>query len=173
MTLSIRSTRSLVALAASLIIAAPAAADPGKTIVCENIQAPAGSEFVIQAFAEGFQIYRWNGTSWSFVGPSAVLYANAGKTGTIGIHYAGPTWQSVSGSKVVATVLDRCPADPASIPWLLLGAVSTENPGVFQNVTHILRVNTVGGNAPVTPGSFVGEVVNVAYTADYLFYRAK
>ena len=39
-------------------------------------------------------------------------------------------------------------------------------------MTYIQRVNTVGGNAPTDPGDFVGEVVEVPYTAEYYFYRA-
>jgi len=139
---------------------------------CENLQVPAGSKLAFHVYAEGVQIYRWNGTSWSFVGPSALLSADAGGKGTVGIHYSGPTWESVSGSTVAGTVLQRCTPDPNAIPWLLLGAVSTEGPGVFQRTAFIQRVNTVGGNAPPDPGSFTGEVASVPYTAEYLFYRA-
>jgi hypothetical protein len=34
-------------------------------------------------------------------------------------------------------------------------------------------VNTVGGIAPSSPGGIVGEIAEVPYTADYLFYRSK
>jgi hypothetical protein len=119
------------------------------------------------------QIYRWNGAAWTFVAPSAGLFANAGFNGKIGSHYAGPTWESVSGSKVVGAVLKRCPGAPNAIPWLLLGAVSAEGPGVFHGVTHIQRVNTVGGNAPTKAGSLTGDLASVPYTAEYFFYRAR
>ena len=94
-----------------------------------------------------------------------------GDNGIVGIHYAGPTWESNSGSKVVGTVLERCTPDPDAIPWLLLKAVSNEGPG-FSRVTFIQRVNTVGGIAPTDPGDFVGEEVEVPYTTEYYFYRA-
>lgn len=138
---------------------------------CDSLRVSDGRQPVFHAYATGVQVYRWTGTSWSFVGPVAVLSADAGGKSVIGTHYSGPTWESVSGSKVVATVLRRCTADPGAIPWLLLGAVSSEGPGVFQRVAYIQRLDTVGGNAPSTPGSFVGEVREVPYTALYLFYR--
>lgn len=138
---------------------------------CQNLQVSAASKRAFHVYAEGVQIYQWNGTSWIFVAPDAALFADAGGHGTVGIHYAGPTWESVSGSKVVATVIDRCTADPAAIPWLLLGAVSSEGPGIFHRVTFIQRLNTVGGNAPSAPGNSTGEVARVPYTAEYIFYR--
>ena len=139
---------------------------------CQDLQVPAGNKVAFHVYAEGVQIYRWNGTSWIFVAPEAVLFADAGDDGVVGIHYAGPTWESNSGSKVVGTVLERCTPDPDAIPWLLLGAVSNEGPGIFHRVTFIQRVNTVGGKAPADPGDFVGEEVRVPYTAEYFFYRA-
>jgi hypothetical protein len=138
---------------------------------CEKLNVSDTTKVVFRAFATGVQIYRWNGTTWSFVAPEATLFANADGTGEIGIHYAGPTWASNSGSKVVAAVIDRCTPDTTAIPWLLLGAVSTEGPGIFHRVALIQRVNTVGGTAPATPGSVVGEEVRVPYSAEYFFYR--
>ena len=139
---------------------------------CQNLQAPEGSKLAFHVYAVGVQIYRWNGTSWTFVAPSATLSADAGGNGTVGIHYAGPTWESVSGSKLAGAVRERPTPDPDAIPWLLLAAVSSEGPGIFQRVTFIQRVTTVGGNAPAAPGSFTGELANVPYTAEYFFYRA-
>ena len=103
--------------------------------------------------------------------PEAVLFADAGDHGVVGIHFGGPTWQSNSGSRVVGAVIDHCTPDPDSIPWLLLGAAPTQGPGIFDGVTFIQRLNTVGGNAPSVPGDFPGQVANVPYTADYVFYR--
>jgi hypothetical protein len=143
---------------------------------CPELAAPAGSKLAFHTYADGVQIYRWNGASWSFVGPSAVLSADANGNSTVGIHYAGPNgpvWESNSGGTVVGAVQKRCPVDAGAIPWLLLGAVSTEGPGVFHRVTHIQRVNTVGGNAPANPGSSIGEEARVPYTAEYFFYREK
>jgi len=140
---------------------------------CGKLEAPLGSTVAFHAYARGVQIYRWSGTSWAFIAPSADLFADAGGNGKIGSHYAGPTWRSVSGSTVVGTVIDRCTPNPDAIPWLSLGAVSADGPGVFGRVTFIQRVNTVGGNAPSAPGSFTGELANVPYRAEYYFYRTR
>ena len=156
----------------------PASADPGNDSRApelgnfQNLKVPAGNKVSYHVYAEGVQIYRWNGASWSFVGPEADLFANAGGNGLVGTHYTGPTWESSSGSKVVGTVLERGTPDPSAIPWLLLKAVSNEGPGVFDQVTFIQRVNTVGGNAPSGAGTFQGEIKEVPYTAEYYFYRA-
>ena len=139
---------------------------------CPDLQPPAGSKLTFHVYAEGVQIYRWNGTSWVFVAPDAALYADVGGKGQVGTHYAGPTWESVSGSKVVGTVQKRCTADASAIQWLLLSAVSSEGPGIFSRVASIQRVNTAGGLAPATNGTFVGEEARVPYTTEYYFYRA-
>jgi len=138
---------------------------------CTNLQPPAGSKLVLHVYATGVQIYRWSGTSWTFVAPEAVLSADAGDKSRVGTHYAGPTWESTSGSKVVGTVSQRCTPDANAIPWLSLGVVSSTGPGIFHRVTFIQRMNTVGGNAPSTPGSVAGEEARVPYTAEYFFYR--
>src|SRR5262245_14480383 len=57
----------------------------------QNLQVPAGNKVVFHAYAEGVQIYRWDGTNWIFVAPEATLYADAGHHGVVGTHYAGPT----------------------------------------------------------------------------------
>jgi hypothetical protein len=137
----------------------------------EKLQVPGGNKVAFWAYAEGVQIYRWNGTEWAFVGPEAVLYANGVEGEPIAIHYGGPTWESASGSKVVAAVEERATVDADSIPWLRLKATSSEGPGILDGVTYILRVNTEGGLAPTEPGGFVGEEARVPYVADYYFYR--
>jgi hypothetical protein len=157
-------------------VAAPAAtgsAHAGPELgACGDLRPPAGSKFLYHVYAEGFQIYRWDGGSWIFVGPSATLFADAGGKATVGTHYSGPTWQSLSGGAVIGAVSQRCPVDPADIPWLLLDVVSNDGPGVFQNAASIQRVNTVGGQFPTEPGSVTNELKHVPYTAEYFFYRA-
>ena len=170
---------ALAALALLLLtLVVPAGADPGNDnrapeLVgdCAKLQVPAGHKVAFQTYAEGVQIYRWDGTSWVFVAPEALLFADDGGNGVVGIHYGGPTWESNSGSKVVGTVVERCVVDPDAIPWLKLSAVPNDGPGIFHRVTFIQRVNTVGGKAPTEPGEVVGEEARVTYAADYFFYR--
>jgi hypothetical protein len=162
-----------------LALVAPVGADPGDDNRApdlgdfQNLQVPEGNKVAFHAYAEGVQIYRWNGSSWVFVAPEAVLFTGDEDDDPVAIHYAGPTWESASGSTVVGRVLERGTPDPDAIPWLLLEAVDSEGPGIFDGVTYIQRVNTVGGKAPADPGDFPGEVVRVPYTAEYYFYRAQ
>ena len=137
---------------------------------CPTLAAPEGSRLVLHAFGIGVQIYHWNGTSWGAATPAATIYADAGGNGQVATHFAGPSWQSNSGSLVVGTVLKRCTPDAASIAWLSLSAVPSGN-GLFAKVTFIQRLNTVGGNPPSTPG-VLGQEARIPYTADYLFYQA-
>ena len=169
---------ALALLLLPLALGAPAAAAPIDDLQppdlgdCQRLQVMAGNRLTFHAFGVGVQIYRWNGTGWTFVVPQAVLFADAGEGAIVGIHFGGPTWEGVDGSEVVGSVIQSCTPDPSAIPWLLLGAVSTEGPGVFGGVTFLQRLNTEGGLAPAVPGAFVGQVARVPYTADYFFYRA-
>jgi hypothetical protein len=138
---------------------------------CDSLAVPAGHNLAARLYAQGVQIYKWNGSSWVFDAPEAQLSADEAGNGLVGTHYRGPTWESLSGSKTVGAVAKRCVPDPKSIPWLLLNAQSS-GPGIFDGVTHIQRINTVGGIAPATPGTTVGEEKRVPYTTVYLFYRA-
>ena len=138
---------------------------------CDQLRPPAGSKFVAHLYARGVQIYRWNGASWVFEGPSAELYANAGFTGMVGTHFAGPTWVHRGGSTVRGSSPVACAVDPNAIPWLLLSATpDAATGGIFSRVTAIQRVNTTGGRMPAAAGT-PGEVREVPYTAEYYFYR--
>ena len=139
---------------------------------CDVVRVPEGNTVAFHAYASGVQVYRWSGTAWVFVEPVANLFASRNYRGQVGTHYAGPTWESNSGSKVVARRLTGCTPDASAIAWLKLETVSTEGPGIFDGVTFVQRVNTTGGNAPAAAGSFVGEESRVPYTAEYFFYRA-
>lgn len=176
-----RTVTSWVALGWLLLgfgLVSPVGAEPGNDNRApdvgdyEQLQAPAGNMVAFHAYAEGVQIWRWNGTGWVFVKPEAVLYSGGDDDDEIvGIHYEGPTWESPSGSYVVATVIDRAAPKADSIPWLLLKAVESKGPGIFDRLTYIQRVNTVGGIAPAGAGEVLGEEVRVPYSADYYFYR--
>jgi hypothetical protein len=142
--------------------------------LCDSLNVPEGNSVFDRVYAKGVQVYRWNGTSWAFVEPVALLFADANYHGKVGTHYLGPTWESNSGSKVVAARVPGtgCTPDPTAIAWLKLQTVSNEGPGLFESVTFVLRVNTSGGLAPTVPGSSIGAVAEVPYTAEYYFYRA-
>lgn len=138
--------------------------------VCDSIAVQPGNSLLFRSYAVGVQRYRWNGASWDFVEPVATLYADANYRVKLGIHYAGPTWESITGGKVVTTRVAGCTPDPTAIPWLQLKTVSTDGAGIMTLVTYIQRVNTKGGLAPTAPGSSIGAVTEVPYTAEYYFY---
>ena len=168
------------ALFAAFTVAAGAACSddaplaPAPTVnlgTCTNLAVPANAVQTSHVFATGVQIYRWDGNAWVLMSPSAVLTSDAAGKSTVGIHYQGPTWEGISGSRVTATAAANCTPDANAIPWLLLNATTTQAPGVFAGATHIQRVNTVGGRAPATPGASVGALTSVSYKAEYFFYK--
>jgi hypothetical protein len=136
-----------------------------------TIAVPVGNKVHFHGFGMGVQIYTWNGANWGTAVPEATLFNG---NGVVAIHFAGPTWESNSGSQVVGALPPKsATVDSNAIPWLRLQAVeeSTHGPGIFANTTYIQRVNTTGGKAPSANGAFVGQVARVPYTADYFFYR--
>ena len=155
--------------AATLLITHPASANavPGAIAV------PKGNELYLEAHAVGVQIYSCNGQAWTLSGPRADLYDRRGKR--IGNHYAGPTWQTKDGSRVVGARVSGVNVDPTAIDWLLLSATST-TPGKLGKTTYIQRVNTTGGLVPPAAdchAGTAGTVKEVAYTADYRFFKAR
>jgi uncharacterized protein DUF3455 len=147
--------------------------------VVTDIQVPEGNHLVYAAYAQGVQIYQvrasGSGYAWVFVAPDATLYADPAYNGVVGSHYPGPTWETLSGSKVVGKKIAGVTPDLTAVPWLLLQAVSSQGPGVLDSVTYIQRLNTVGGIAPSTgaDAAHLGDYARVPYTAEYYFYKAE
>jgi uncharacterized protein DUF3455 len=127
--------------------------------------------------AKGVQIYACNKNdagafAWIFKGPEAELADTAGKT--IGKHYGGPTWEGSDGGKVVGAVKASAPAPGGNaIPWLLLEVKSRDGSGQFTQAAAILRVSTVGGQAPAggCDEAHAGVEQRVPYTATYYFLK--
>ena len=127
--------------------------------------------------AKGVQIYACNKNvagayAWIFKGPEAELADTAGKT--IGKHYGGPTWEGSDGGKVVGAVKASAPAPGGNaIPWLLLDIKSRDGAGQFTQAAAILRVSTVGGQAPAAgcDEAHAGAEQRVPYTATYYFLK--
>ena len=162
----------LTTLAALALTASVASAQP----VPDRIQVPAGNAPYMQAHAIGAQVYACaataDGPKWQFVEPQAILYDDHARL--IGIHFAGPTWQTLDGSQVKAAKVDGVTVDPTAIPWLLLKKTST-TPGRLAATTYIQRLNTRGGLEPAASTcstATVGSARKVLYTADYRFWRA-
>jgi hypothetical protein len=174
---SIKSTMAVL-LCATAALAAHAGNDNRAPEVPSQIVVSSETNKVsFHGFGVGFQVYTWNGTSWGNAVPDATLFDEDGNI--VATHFGvpippriNPAWQSNSGSRVIGS-LPPTPVivDTNAIPWLRLEALTSEGPGVFLDTTFIQRVNTTGGKAPSTDGTFVGQVARVPYTADYFFYR--
>src|SRR5437867_7978869 len=163
--------RTLTGIALVAASAASALANDNRAPeVPRDIAVEDGNKVHFHGFGVGVQIYTCNGSTWGSAVPEATLFDADGNV--VADHFAGPTWVSNSGSKVVGALPPLgVTVDPDAIPWLRLTALNPEGPGIVANTTFIQRVNTTGGKAPSTNGTFVGQVARVPYTADYFFYR--
>jgi hypothetical protein len=149
--------------------------------VPEKLKIPDTQKQSLEVKATGVQIYTCSASEsdparfeWVFKAPEADLFDSAGKK--IGTHYAGPTWESTDGSKVVGEVKAKDDGpDPTAIPWLLLSAKSTSGTGVFARTLSIQRLQTAGGKAPAEgcDQAHAGKEARIAYKATYAFFLAK
>jgi len=150
------------------------------------IKVPDSCGLILHAYAKGAQVYvctqDTKDTShykWTFLEPRADLYSSGDYQQDIGTHYLSaaksPTWEIADGSTVSGAKLQQAASpDSNSIPWLLLKAVATGGKGKLNAVVFIQRINTHGGVAPgKADGSQKGKLLQVPYTAEYLFYSGK
>jgi hypothetical protein len=168
-----------LAACATLSLGSAAAEPSPEPSACSGLPptlaVPAGNELAFALQAEGVQVYACaaSGASfgWAFQAPDARLAGPGG--GGVGTHYAGPTWESTDGSKVVGAKVEAATPDAAAIPWLLLRAASHAGSGRMEQVTYVQRIRTWGGNAPPDgcDASHAGAVTRVPYRATYCFYR--
>jgi hypothetical protein len=106
---------------------------------------------------------------WAFQEPDAVLldYQTGDK---LGAHGKGPVWADGDGGKVTAKPIESDPSPaPNAVAWLLLEATGKPT-GRFEKVTHIQRIETWGGQAPVAKPRKEGETKKVRYHATYVFW---
>jgi hypothetical protein len=143
--------------------------------VPEALNPPADVTLQLALPANGVQIYACTAPkpgeapAWTLEGPHATL--GAGQSPEL-IHFAGPSWQALDGSVSKGAKLAAADApDGKAVPWLLLSATPS-GAGTLAHVTHIQRLETVGGKAPATgcDAGHVGQKVLVPYRASYYFY---
>jgi Protein of unknown function (DUF3455) len=164
----------LVAVAAALSLTQVAHAGPPVPEVPPEIQVDEGNKVFLVGHAVGVQIYTCNGSTWSSAVPRANLYDDYGKL--IITHFRGPTWRATDGSQAVGTVVDKVNLDDTAIDWVLLSTTTT--PGLdgdrLVDTTFIQRIHTAGGHTPPAAdcnAATAGKVVEVPYTADYVFWK--
>src|SRR4051794_29380573 len=165
----------LVAVAAALSLTQVAHAGPPAPDVPPEIRVDdqANKVFLV-GHGVGVQIYSCNGSAWSSAVPRANLYDDNGKL--IITHFGGPTWQAKDGSKAVGKVVDKVTVDRTAIPWVLLSATTTPGPegDRLVDTSFIQRTNTTGGLTPPAAdcnAATAGTVVEVPYTAEYVFWK--
>jgi hypothetical protein len=123
--------------------------------------------------ADGAQVYECKAgadgkLAWTFREPIATLLLD-GKT--VGRHYAGPNWEHIDGSAVIAKAAGNAPApDPKAIPWLKLEVTSSRGSGALSGVTTVQRINTVGGKHEGACEK-AGTFHSAPYAADYVFLK--
>lgn len=129
---------------------------------------------VLSAHAEGAQLYDCvkgadGKLAWKFREPIASLLVD-GKT--VGRHYAGPKWENVDGSIVVAKTVGNAPGASANdIAWLKLEVTAHEGKkGILSDVAFVQRINTHGG---VVTGACpkAGAFRSAPYSTEYVFLK--
>jgi hypothetical protein len=176
-----RGTTAIVRASLLALLSGCATAQVGTVpVMPDSLKVPATQTLSLETRAIGVQIYDCKPSKddparfeWVFRAPEADLFDAAGNK--IGKHYAGPTWESSDGSKVVGEIRARDDGpDLNAIPWLLLSAKSTSGAGAFGRIASIQRVQTVGGKAPAggcNPAQ-AGNEAAIPYRATYYFYAA-
>jgi uncharacterized protein DUF3455 len=150
--------------------------EPRPAAVPENLRVPDGQTILLRMAARGAQVYTCKAKNaepaayeWVLKAPDAELFDQRGAK--VGRHYAGPTWESADGSRVVGEVMERSPVQGA-IPLLLLRAKSNEGAGALGSVKYIQRLDTASGVAPPVgcDAERAGTEARVEYSANYDFY---
>jgi len=151
-----------------------------QSVLPAAVQVPAGNRVAIETAATGSITYECRAKAdmagqfeWVFVGPEAKLMDRSGKA--VGRYYGPPaTWESLDGSRLTATQVAVAPGSPGAIPLQLVKGNPAVGTGVMQGVTYIQRVDTRGGVAPLAAcaQANLGARQVVAYSADYIFYKA-
>jgi hypothetical protein len=169
----------LLVFGQALIMPLPASARTGAPpTVPASIEVPPGNVLLFTRHAKGVQTYECQNGVWAFRAPKALLF-NPHSHRPTGIHYGGidrgltpgPWWESLrDGSRIRAGNAVSAPSPNAnSIPLLRLEVLERQGTGVFNQVSYIQRLNTVGGVGP-TGACSAGAQRWVPYTADYYFY---
>ncbi len=176
-----RKMLALTAVATCCVTVLAGCVGPQPSAVPANLNVAPTQVLSQELKATGVQIYRCASAKddasrfeWQFVAPEADLFDQGGQK--IGWHYAGPSWESTDGSKVVGTVqAQNTGPDANAIAWLLLSAKSNSGTGIFSQTQSIQRLQTVGGKAPADGcnQTALGKEARMPYRAIYRFYSAK
>ncbi|GLJ30258.1 hypothetical protein SUGI_0598540 [Cryptomeria japonica] len=187
MTLMICCSRVIVIVGMGMEVRSPdTAAIPSEISVDSKNSIP-----LLGLYGEGYQHYRFNGSSWINFNVSALLYTSPGQQ-VVGRHYflsqaddkgGEISWElsmpSALGKVIVTTKLvSTVIVDKDSIPWTKLEATSyTADPpyksrSYIEKVKYVQRVSTVGGLPPKyedTPNPETGNIYLSPFSTIYWF----
>ncbi len=106
---------------------------------------------------------------WTFREPIASLFLD-GKT--VGRHYAGPNWEYMDGSAVVAKAAGNAPgATPKDIPWLKLAVTAHRGKGDALRRHHHPAHQHLGWPAGRRLRQGRHVLQRAAIATDYVFLR--
>lgn len=184
----IRSTLS-AALAATALLGLTACASPtasapamasAANMVPAAVQVPAGHKVAMETLGVGLITYECKAKTdaagqyaWTFAGPDAKLMDRSGRQ--VGKYFGPPaTWEASDGSKITGQQLAVAPGGDGNIPLQLVQANPAMGQGAMAGVSHIQRLKTQGGVAPMSAcgAANAGAKVTVNYKADYIFWKA-
>src|SRR5260221_2976398 len=86
----------------------------------DALKVPDGNVLLLRAYGKGVQIYACPVSDTTKPAPHAILLKGDRDEGDlVAIHYKGPTWEAIDGSKVVGKIMASAPApDKDAVAWL-------------------------------------------------------
>ncbi|UVE69281.1 DUF3455 domain-containing protein [Burkholderia pyrrocinia] len=162
----------LRALAAGLAFAACTL--PAYAGDATGLAPPQPASPVLSTTATGVQIYACeydaeHRLAWAFQRPEAMLFD---ATGALVVrHGAGPSWETLDGSRITGKKLAEAPSARAnSIPQLLLAATPAAA-GTLAGVRFVQRLDTAGGTPPAATCATEHAIGRFPYFARYVFLK--
>jgi hypothetical protein len=147
----------------------------GGALAEEPLAPPASAKLLLEAGADGVQIYvcdaKDQGFAWVFEAPEATLFDADGRQ--IGTHSEGPTWTFADGTEITGKIIAKQASPlPRAIPWLRGDVVAHEGSGPLAAATAIRRIETKGGVEPASgcDEAHKGDEARIRYSAIYQFY---
>ncbi|CAG8621822.1 6057_t:CDS:2 [Rhizophagus irregularis] len=162
----------------------------------KNITIPTDRNFKFVLYGHGYQIYQCSSENktWTLVTPVANLINDKNTEKFTPYYYIAkhyfvkepinggrPTWESIikgDNSKVTTKIIatSASPDNPKkNVPWLVTQTTANSGNGVFADITHIIRVNTIKGIAPPIEDCGVKykdkDLYYSEYYTDYWFYH--
>ena len=144
------------------------------------VQVPRGFQVGLETMGAGDITYQCRAKADSTPGTAWVLSKVDLKLSDLAdaavITYTGPpaTFAHVDGSTVTATAVATAPSPAGNLPMQLFRVNPADKLGAMMGMTHIQRVDTVGGTPPNAPceATVINTMAKVPFKAKYVFYRS-